>query len=354
MENRAPLSSRYQDVLKDIVDIYTETGQPVGSKALTEHSALALSSASYRNVMADLEKNGYLVSPHTSAGRIPTEEGFRYYADTIIGVDDLDEEIKELIRSKITPHKDFKKIVNDVSQLLGELTCCTGLVSAPKFDQSELDYMEFLRLDGGKVLAVLVTKKGEVENRIIEVPEHISIEELNRSAKHLRGVVSGQTLADARVLMMKSLMEHKNRVDSLMENMMTEAEIWGEATDTDTALVVAGSQNLFQYPELVRDQLKALFKVFEEKRILMALMNEVQKGDGVQIFIGSDCPIADVKDCALLTSSYGTKDKKVLGSIGVVGPMRMNYKRNIQLVNYTSRLLSRVLEGDNEEGKEGK
>lgn len=348
------LSSRYQDVLKDIVDIYTETGQPVGSKALAERSALALSSASYRNVMAELEKNGYLASPHTSAGRIPTEVGFRYYAETIVTMDDLEEEVKEMIRAQITPNKDFKKIVNDISQLLGELTSCTGLVSAPKFDQTELDYMEFLRIGGSKVLAVLVTKKGEVENRIIEVPEHISIEELNKSAKHLRSVVSGQTLADARVLMMQSLMEHKNRVDNLMDNMMADAEIWGEASDTDTALVVAGSQNLFKYPELVREQLQTLFKVFEEKRILMALMNEVQKGDGVQIFIGSDCPIEDVKECAMLTSSYGTKDKKILGSIGVVGPMRMNYKRNIQLMNYTSRLLSRVLEGDKEDVKEEK
>lgn len=356
MENTdQSLSSRYQDVLSDIVDIYTETGQPVGSKALVEHSKLGLSSATYRNVMADLEKNGYLASPHTSAGRVPTEEGFRYYANTLVEVDELDEELKGAIKAQISKDKDVKQVVHDVSQVLGDMTSCTGLVTAPRFDQAELDHIEFLRLSGEKVLAVLVTKKGEVENRVIQVPAHISIDELNNSAKHLRDVVEGQTLADARVMMMQALMEHKSRVDSLMENMMVDAEMWGEVSDTDTALVVAGSQNLFQYPELVREQLKGLFQAFEEKRILMALMNEVQKGEGVQIFVGSDCPFEAVSDCSMITTSYGTQDKKVVGTLGVVGPMRMNYKKTIQLVNYTSRLLSRVLEDQSgeTENKEG-
>lgn len=346
------LSSRNQNILADIIDIYTETGQPVGSKALAEQNDLGLSSATYRNVMADLERNGYLASPHTSAGRVPTENAFRFYAQSLVEVDeDIEPELKSAIQAQISADKDVKTIVKDISGVLSEMTSCTGLVTAPRFDQSQLDHIEFLRLSGDRVLAVMVTKDGEVENRVINVPAKISIDELNDSAKHLRGVVEGQTLADARVMMMQSLMEHKCEVDNLMENMMDAAETFGEAKDTDTALVVAGSQNLFQYPELVRDQLKELFQAFDEKRMLMALMNEVQNGEGVHIYVGADCPFEQAKDCAMITSSYGTKDSKVVGTLGVVGPMRMNYKKTIQVVNYTSRLLSRVLENNALEDK---
>lgn len=340
------LSDRSLTVLNDIIDIYTETGQPVGSKALCERSSLQLSSASIRNVMSDLEKNGYLASPHTSSGRAPTEAGFKYYAKSAITVDEdlLGDELREQISARVSGDKSLKDMVDDLSAFLGEVTACTGVVTAPKFDMATLEQLEFLRLSGDRVLAVMVTKSGEVENRMINVPAHVSIDKLNESAKHLREVVEGKTLSDARVLMMQELMEKKNEVDNMMSEMMQVADQWAEPHATDTALVVSGTQNLFQYPELVRDQLRSLFTAFEEKRLLMALMNEVSKGEGVQVFVGSECGLETVDNCAVVSSAYGTEDKTIVGTLGVVGPMRMNYKKAVQLVDYTSRVLSQAIE----------
>ena len=337
------LSERAKTVLQDIVDIHTETGEPVGSKALAERSGLGLSSASYRNVMADLEKNGYLISPHTSAGRVPTESGYRFYAQNLVEVDELDDTVKQMIAEKVSSNRPVKEILNDVSNMLSEMTKCTGLVMAPKLDMSTLKQVEFLRLEEDKVLAVIVTQDGEIENRVIQVPASLSIEDLNKSSQHLRDVVEGRTLSDARVAMMQELMEQKSRVDNLMSEMMDAADEWAQPAGTDTALVVAGSNNLFQYPELVRDQLKTLFTAFEEKRLLMGLMNKVQEGQGVQVYVGADCPVDGASGVSMIGTTYGDETSKVLGTIGVIGPMRMDYKKTIQVVNYTGKLLSRVL-----------
>lgn len=338
------LNKRSEEILENIVDIYTSTGHPVGSKALAEIQKNAISPATIRNVMADLEKKGYLASPHTSAGRIPTEAGFRYYANSLVEVGQLKKDIKQALEQSVASGEDFDTIVHNVSKKIGEFTSCAGLVSSPRNDADPLETIEFIRLSDNRVLAVMVTKAGKIENRVIHVPDNIDTATLNESSKYLSEIISGHTLADARVAMMESLTEKRCEVNSLMNNMMQAAEAWGEAPVTDGALVVAGSQNLFQYPELVRDQLKDLFQVFEEKRLLMALLNEVNKGSGVQIFIGSDSRLEAAKDCAMITSSYGTEDKKVIGTLGVIGPMRMDYKKAINVVDYTSKLLSDILE----------
>lgn len=345
------LTERAKTVLQDIVDIHTQTGEPVGSKALVEQSKLGLSSASYRNVMADLEKNGYLISPHTSAGRVPTESAYRFYAQNLVEVDDLSADLKSKIEEKVNNGDTVKEILNSVSDMLSEMTNCTGLVMAPRLDMSTLKQVEFLRLEADKVLAVIVTNDGEIENRVIQVPASISIEELNKSSKHLREIVEGRTLADARVAMMQELMEQKNHVDNLMSEMMEAAETWAEPQGSDTALVVAGSNNLFQYPELVRDQLKSLFNAFEEKRMLMALMNKVQDGHGVQIYVGADCPVDGASGVSMIGTTYGSEDKKTVGTIGVIGPMRMDYKKTIQVVNYTGKLLSKALSSPETQGE---
>jgi len=342
------LPQRAQTILGDVVELYTETGTPVGSKTLCERTGLKLSPASIRNVMSELESKGYLESPHTSAGRVPTEKGFRYFAKSIVEVDGLDQKLKDQIDSQITENKSFKEVVADVSQTLEQITSCASLMVAPRLEMASLEQIEFVRLDHNRVLAVLVTKDGDIENRMIDVPNGIDTDQLNESAKHLKEVVEGRTVSDARVAMMQELMEHKSQVDSLMDQMLVAADQWGEAQGTDSALVVSGSKNLFQYPELVRDQLQELFHAFEEKRMLMALMNEVQKGEGVQIFIGDDCPFESVTDCAMITSSYGTGDRKVMGTLGVIGPMRMDYKKTIQLVDYTGQVLSNLLESKNQ------
>lgn len=335
------LNERSQNILGHLVDLYSQTGQPVGSKALMQVADLNVSSATIRNVMADLQKKGMLAMPHTSAGRVPTEEGFRYYAKSIVRAEEVvDEAAKNAIAAKVKAGGDNKKLIQDVSDLLGELTSCTAMVTAPKFDPTPLEQIEFIRLSGDRVLAVIVTADGKIENRVVDVPSFISVEELNEASAHMKKIIVGQTLDKAREELVSHLAEQKGRINEVMDQMMQAAELWGEAPATDSALVVAGSTNLFQYPELVRERLQGLIKMFEEKRLIMALMEEVQKGKGVQVFVGHDSPL---EDCSLVASSYEVPGKKVLGTLGVIGPMRMNYKQTIGLVDYTAKLLGEAL-----------
>lgn len=337
------LNERSQDILGEIVDIYTQTGTPVGSKVIAENLTQKLSSATIRNVMAELEAKGYLKSPHTSAGRVPTDEAFRFYVKGIVQASALDKTVEKQIAEYFEDDREISEIMDNMSGMLSNLTSCASVMVAPRLEREELKQMEFVRLKNDQVLAVLVGHNGSIENRMIHVPDNIDEGTLNQAAMRLKEHIDGMTLSDARVEMMEGLMEQKNRVDQLMNSMMGAAETWGQAPDTDSALVVSGSQNLFQYPELVRDQLKSVFSAFEEKRMLMALMNEVQKGEGVQIFVGKDCPIDSAEEFSMVTTTYGSDDKSIVGTLGVIGPVRMDYKKTISIVDYTGKMLSRVI-----------
>ncbi len=343
-ETNLQLSERTQQILTDVVDIHSASGQPVGSKALVEHGKLKLSPASVRNVMRELENMGMLTHPHTSAGRIPTEKGFRYYATKLVSIDKVDEKLKKELKSKVVKNKPISAIIKDVSDTIGQLTGCVGLVTAPKYEADPLQNVEFVRLSKNQVLVVIVTASGEIENRVIEVPTFVATQDLEKAAKEMRGLISGNTLDDARDQLITSIAEQRGRVNEMIDQMMNAANEWGEPVVSDGAMVVAGSTNLFQYPEMVREKLQNLVKMFEEKRLLVSLMEEVKHGEGVQIYIGEDSPVSKKGDCAVVASSYGDKNKGVVGTLGVIGPMRMDYKKTIGVVNYTGKLLSNIIE----------
>ncbi|MDD9912208.1 MAG: heat-inducible transcriptional repressor HrcA [Alphaproteobacteria bacterium] len=347
-QQKPQITERAERILADVVNSYSQTGQPVGSKVLVETSKLNLSPASVRNVMQDLEKQGLLTHPHTSAGRIPTEEGFRYYATNLVEVDDLDSSVKKELKAKVTSGKNISDIITDVSDVVGEITGCASLVVAPKKQADPLEQVEFIRLSGDRVLVVIVTAGGEIENRVINVPAFIDTKELNNASKEMKKFLAGQTLDQAREQMIEAIAEQRGRVNEMIDQMMAAANEWGQPTVSDGAMVVAGSTNLFQYPEIVREKLQNLVKIFEEKRLLMALMEEVKHGDGVRIYIGKDSPVSKAGDCSVVASSYGCKSNNIIGTLGVIGPMRMDYKKTIGIVNYTSKLLTSVLqEGTN-------
>ena len=335
-ENNLP--DRQGHVLKEIIDVYTLTGQPVGSKTIAERLPKKLSSATIRNVMAELEELGLLQSPHTSAGRIPTEQGLRYYVNGLVEVSHLTKAIESKLRDTIGDEKDIKSALHDASAILGQMTGCAGLVWAPTQQEEVLEQVEFVRLQGERVLVIMVTETGQVENRMIFVPDTISAQDLKIAAYELNKVIQGLTLSEARQRIMAALKEQKMMLDKVMDDF-----IMGE-NKTGTDLMIAGRQNLFSYPELVREQLQQLFYVFEEKKLLIGLIDQMNKGEGVQIFIGADCPIDVAKDCAMITAQYGTSDKRAVGTVGVIGPMRMNYSQNIALVDYTARILSKALD----------
>ncbi|MFZ2619277.1 MAG: heat-inducible transcriptional repressor HrcA [Alphaproteobacteria bacterium] len=362
---QATLSERACQILTDVVESYSSTGQPVGSKALVEGGKLDLSPASVRNVMQDLEKQGLLMHPHTSAGRIPTESGFRYYATQLVQLDkaEVSDAAKKAIASVITPSKSKTTLIKDVSDVLGELTGCASLVTAPKREDDPLEQVEFIRLSGDRVLVVMVTSGGHIENRMIDVPAFIDTDELNKASKELKKLIAGQTLDQARQNMILGLAEQRGRVNEMIDQMMLAAHEWGRPTVSDGAMVVAGSNNLFRYPELVRDKLQGLVKMFEEKRLLMALMEEVKRGHGVQVYIGAENPLVQlaaaeayhskdvIQDCAMIASAYGNKADNIIGTLGVIGPLRMNYKHTVGLVNYTGKMLSALLTPEAKSGE---
>ena len=332
------INDRPGHVLKEIIEVYTETGQPVGSKTIAERLPVTLSSATIRNVMADLEEMGLLASPHTSAGRIPTEQGLRLYVRGMVTVEDLNRAVQQRMQQDLAQAVNFQQVVNSASRMLAQVSGCAGLVLAPRHNEERLHQVEFVRLSGDRVLVVLVSQTGNVENRIIHVPPHITANDLREAAHQLNQVAQGLTLHEAQQTIFQTLKQHKLALDQMMDHMFD----LGMANET--TLVVGGSQNLFSYPELVRERLHGLFEAFEEKRLLIGLLDQVKKGDGVQIFIGAECPLEVARDCTMITSTYASQDQRVVGTVGVIGPMRMNYKQNIALVDYTARLLSRALD----------
>ena len=349
------LAPRAGQVLADVVEMYGATGEPVGSKALVESGRFALSGASIRNVMQDLEGLGLLHSPHTSAGRVPTAAGYTYYSQQLVTAQAPDAATQAVIKDQITASKSLPQLRQDVGSLLAGLTNCAALVSMPQSAQEPLETLEFIRLSGDRVLVVLVDANGEVTNRMIDVPPFISAEDLQHAARTLKPVVHGQTLNQARDAMLGALASQKAQVNQLIDQMMAVAHTWGEPVTADGAMVVAGSTNLFQYPELVRDQLQSLVKTFEEKRLLMALMEEVRQSPGLQVFVGKNVPIlgreALAGDLALVASPYAGGDSGVLGTLGVIGPMRLDYKRALGVVDYTKQLLEQVLNEPKAEAK---
>ncbi|MBI1308498.1 MAG: heat-inducible transcription repressor HrcA [Proteobacteria bacterium] len=337
------LNTRAAQVLADVVESYGQSGEPVGSRALVESGKYQLSGASIRNVMQDLEGMGLLTHPHTSAGRMPTEQGYRYYAQHLVEAEEPDAAVKKALEEQIHINKSSTQLSRDVTSTLSALTNCAALVTTPKNDNDPLENMEFVRLTGDKVLVVMVTKSGEIENRVIEVPAFIGAEDLQKAAKNLKPMVMGHTLDQARTAMIAGLAEQKGQVNAMLDQMMAAAHEWGQPVTADGAMVVAGSTNLFQYPELVRDRLQSLVKLFEEKRLLMALVEEVRGSNGVKIFVGHDVPVVGAEDVSIVAAPYGHAGKKLIGSLGVIGPMRMNYKRTLGVIDYTGKLLNRVL-----------
>jgi heat-inducible transcriptional repressor len=346
-EELPALPSRAAQVLHDVVESYAQSGEPVGSKTLVESGKYSLSGASIRNVMQDLEAAGLLMHPHTSAGRIPTAQGYRFYTQHLVQATPPEQAVQEALAAQITPTKSLRQLTQDISSVLSQVTNCAAMVSTPQAAHDPLETMEFIRLSENRVLVVMVTKTGEIENRVIEVPAFIGVEDLEAAAKALKPVVMGQTIEQARTALIGTLAEQKGQVNAMIDNMMAAAHQWGQPITADGAMVVAGSTNLFQYPELVRDRLQSLIKLFEEKRLLMALVEEVKNSSGVKIFVGADVPMAGAEDLthdvAVVGSSFANSGRTLVGSLGVIGPLRMDYKRTLGVVDYTAKLLNQAL-----------
>ncbi|MGH8761882.1 MAG: heat-inducible transcriptional repressor HrcA [Nitrosospira sp.] len=335
------LNQRAKILLKTLVERYISEGQPVGSRSLSKFSGLDLSPATIRNVMADLEEMGFVTSPHTSAGRVPTHQGYRFFVDTLLVVKPLD--LIEIHQLEDQLHPDNpSRLINSASLLLSELTHFAGMVVTPKRSSAIFRYIEFMTLSEKRILLIIVTPEGDVQNRVLFTDRAYSQTELIEAANFINQNYAGYAFDEIRSRLQSEL--KKLRHD--MTNLMTAAiEASGEAMkENREAVVVAGERKLLDVHDLASNMtsLKKLFDLFERKTVLLQLLEFSRKAEGVQIFIGGESGVVTLDEFSVVTAPYEV-DGKVVGTVGVVGPTRMAYERVIPIVDATARLLSSAL-----------
>ena len=338
------LNDRARQLLRTLVESYIRDGQPVGSRSLSRESGLHLSSATIRNVMADLEGLGFVSSPHTSAGRVPTDRAYRFFVDTLMRARPMEGAPLEELRRHIDPllHADQKSLVATASQLLSNLTHLAGVVTVPRPQVAAITQIEFVPLSDNRVLVVLVFNDREVQNRIIQLTRHHGPEELRRAAQYLNEQLVGRTPEAARGEILRQLQEDREHMNSLMVDAIRLAEQVFDDSQPRVGLeyIVAGETNLMGAAQLTSvEKLKRLFEAFNEKRDFLHLLDQSLHADGVQIFIGQESGYQVLDDCSLVTAPYAADD----GVIGVIGPTRMAYERVIPIVDVTARLLGSAL-----------
>ena len=345
MNKPSIISERAALLLKQLVSSYISDGQPVGSKQLALEGELKVSPATIRNVMSDLEKKGLVTAPHTSAGRVPTEQGLRLFVENLLEIQPIRKDTLNKMQSQLNPDQDTDDLVSQASQLVSELTHMAGIVSVPKAEQSILRHVEFLPLSDKRVLAILVINEKDVQNKVLHLDRTYSAEELLSAANFLNQNFGGQNIDDIRQYLIKDLDQTREDVDAAMRVAVDVAgQVLGvEDKTADPTLIVQGETNLVRYNDAVdSSQLQQLFEIFDRKRELLGLFDRCVHSEGVKIFIGSDAGFEGLGDCSVITSTYSV-DEKTLGVLGVIGPARMNYDHIIPVVDVTARLLGDAL-----------
>lgn len=334
------LDRRSQILLKTLVERYVSEGEPVGSRALSRYSGLDLSPATVRNIMADLEELGFIASPHTSAGRVPTARGYRFFVDTLLKIKPLDRVAISQLEGSLHPEHP-QKLTSSASQLLSELTHFAGVVVAHR--QSVMfRHIEFLALSEKRVLLILVTPQGDVQNRILFTEKAFTPSELSTAANFLNKNYAGVDFDDIR----RRLQDELKQLRSDMMALMTAALDASDKALSESAesYVISGERNLLDSEDLSSNmaRLRNLFDLFEKKTVLMRILELSTRAHGVQIFIGQESGILQLDECSVVTAPYEV-DGQVVGTVGVIGPTRMAYERVIPIVDITAKLLSSAL-----------
>jgi len=340
------LNERAQLLLKSLIESYIRDGQPVGSRTLSRDSGLSLSSATIRNVMADLEDLGFIASPHTSAGRVPTDKGYRFFVDTLLKLKPLqNEEIEDIERRlRSDPANNGRSLVQTVSRMLSSVTHMAGLVTLPNPNYIALSQIEFIALSENRVLAIMVMSNREVQNRVVQLDRHHSSEELRRAANYLNDAFSGRSLPEVRTQLLQQLQETRQHMDELMKDAIQMAqEVFSSTRDGDVEYVIAGETNLMGFAELSNvDRLRRLFEAFNEKHDILRILDSCLRAQGIQIFIGQESGHRILDDISVVTAPY-MLDNQVVGVLGIIGPTRMAYERVIPIVDVTAKLLGSAL-----------
>ena len=338
------LNERFRRVLEFVVTDYISTAEPVGSRTICKRYGIQLSPATVRNVMADLEDLGFLWQPHTSAGRIPTDKAFRFYVDKILNVRSLSQSEREKIRRKYrTSRYDISELLRETSRVLSGLSHYTGVVLAPMMASTIFKHIQFIRLTTDQILAVFVTSGGTLQNKIVHMDDDLSQDELDKMSRYLNEMLKGLTLAQVREKILGEMKREKVAFDRLMEQALKLGHRTFSSQE-EKELYINGQTNILDEPEFANiEKMKNLFRAFEEKSLLITLLDQCLAGEGLQITIGSESECSEMEGCSLVSSTYGSVDQ-TLGILGILGPRRMNYSRVIPLVEFTAQLLTEFLE----------
>ena len=337
------LNERSLLLFKSLVEHFIHDGHPVGSRTLSRDTDLALSPATIRNVMADLEDMGLLRSPHTSAGRVPTARGFRLFVDSLLSVERMEEKMMQRMAREMAAEADVQHLVVRTSSLLSDITQLAAVVMLPRVRQSSLEHIEFISLSGNRILVILVLSNKEIQNRIIHTAKTYSQSQLQRTANYLNSTFRGKDLDTIRAEMLTELRRLKEDVNELMQAAIEVAQKAFVSPTAEDDVVISGHTNLMGVAELGDlDKLKRLFESFNQKRDILHLLENAISAKGVQIFIGEEAGYEVLDDCSIVTSPY-QREGQVLGVLGVIGPTRMDYERVIPVVDVTARILGSVL-----------
>jgi len=335
------LNDRARLLLKFLVEHYIEDGQPIGSRTLSKQSGLNLSPASIRNIMADLEDGGFIASPHTSAGRVPTTKGYRLFVDSLLTVKPITAPELAQIQGALATH-DPQRLTSTASHLLSELTRCASVVISPRRREPICRQIEFLSLSEKRILLIIVTQDGEVQNRILVTERGYNQSQLTEAANFFNHHYTGRSFEEVRPRLIAELRDLQTDISQLMA---AAVEIGSETLgDGQGDYLVSGESNLLSTPDLSTnmDRLRELFGLFEQKTQLMQLMDIGNQATGMQLFIGAESGVAPLDECSVVAAPYEV-DGQIVGTLGVIGPTRMAYERVIPIVDITARLLSNAL-----------
>jgi heat-inducible transcriptional repressor len=341
------LNDRARTILRQIVESYLETGTPVGSRNISRELPMSLSPASVRNVMADLEHLGLIAAPHTSAGRMPTEQGLRLFVDALLETGNLSHDERRQIENNFTGNRDksVDEVLSEASEMISGLSHCAGLVLSEK-QVGRLKHIEFVPLEPGKALAILVDEDRNIENRIVKLPPGLPTSALIEASNYLNTHIRGSTLAEARQIIEKKLAQQRAELDDLTQQLIKSglAE-WSGTLEERRSLIVRGRSNLLKDLKAGDEieRIRLLFDELESKNDIIQLLGLAERGEGVRIFIGKENKSFSMSGSSLIIAPFQDRGENIVGVLGVIGPKRLNYARIIPMVDFTARVVSRML-----------
>lgn len=341
------INHRSRKILHAVVSEYLSTGEAVGSRKITRRHGIELSPATVRNVMADLEEAGLLEQPHTSAGRVPTSSGLRFFIDSLLKVRGLSAKEKDSIRAQagLAPNVgDFDRIMQNTSRVLSDITQYAGIVLAPDPSQDVLEHLEFMPMRGGNVLAILVTESGQIINKLIKVPSPLERASLESIHNYLHELLGGLTLRQVRKRVLEELGQEKNHYDQMVSSALELSRAAIEAVDDGGQVFVSGQANLLVSSEGGASnvgQMRELLSALEQKELILQLLDDTMSSERVKVFLGAETTHAALGDSSIVAVPYGP-DERPLGAIAVIGPTRMNYGKIMSVVDFTAELVSRL------------